>query len=551
MSLPESGALHLALQRLVAEATRDPRLASEFQRARREFFGGDGEDAVEPGPAAETRCVEWYLLERESEVLGEEPGRRMLREVAELDAAQALLMESVAGVFAVENTGTPGEVVRLRDLQDSVVHEVVAPLGLALSSGDLVVGRLYGTATRAGVVSPAVAVQNDGRALGAAFLADVHQLQLDRRLTQVEIEHLLFLPARRAEAAERALPPLEHVEAQLQGLLVSAGHADHDVAEISEALRQAASPGTVIGPILDELAFETDVDLDAARRLLIDLWNAQRRISAGEAAAASRPRAADVATPSAPGLGQRLASRIEEGLERAEDLEELFAEVEAMIGDGAGIDDDAEAAAGGDVWEGDLAPLIQEYLWEEQRSGGDAERVLHELVRQQREAPVPRMNLEDVQAEDLLRLFVGAYLAAEPRARAQRVQSYWAIVEHFFRWAERTQEFELGAPLEACRDGFVAEVERIHRASLALSTPPSAGAELPPPALLRVGEVDRDGFEVLRGGDRVWVETAAAPADLRQGDLLLGTLQRESEVGGALRGLVLVLPASAEPMLGE
>src|SRR5690606_8885278 len=106
--------------------------------------------------------------------------------------------------------------------------------------------------------------------LAVAFQRDIKSLGLDRRLSQIEIEHLVFrrFASGATVAGVQPVEPLERLEAALQGLLDAVGRGEQ-VPHISEALRGAEAPGPVLGPILDDLAFHSDVDLDRARELLV------------------------------------------------------------------------------------------------------------------------------------------------------------------------------------------------------------------------------------------------------------------------------------------
>ncbi len=236
--------LQAALQNLYAAALRESHLEAEVQRARREFFGPRIHGKL--APVAEQRFLEWFLLERESERLGAPPREALL---PSCDAAE-LLEDSFASVFTVASSGNG--VADVRDLQDEDSFELSVPEG-ALQKGDLVVGRLHPDPSGGWQPSAALAVYRPGAALASAFQRDLKNLDLDRRLTQIELEHLLL--ARTPGATEIARPPIEHIEAQLETVLRRGG-CGRSAAEISEDLALAARPGAVVGPLLDELAFD-------------------------------------------------------------------------------------------------------------------------------------------------------------------------------------------------------------------------------------------------------------------------------------------------------
>jgi hypothetical protein len=115
--------------------------------------------------------------------------------------------------------------------------------------------------------------------------------------------------------------------------------------------------------------------------------------------------------------------RLDQGLAAHEDLEQLFADVEGMLGAAAadGDDDDGDGAA-----EGDLAPLITEYLWERGHAAETAPaRVLAELLAQQRSLPVPGVYLEAIPARDFSRLLLQVYLGSTSSRRWPSASGRW------------------------------------------------------------------------------------------------------------------------------
>ena len=266
----------LALQRtlgvFLARLEQQPGLRAEMARARREFFGVEPPDR-DPlrQAAADARFTEWYLLERDSEVLGEVPVRCLARAMREPQPGQEMLLASAVSVYLVEKGG---EVVQLRDMQDGQIREMERPPMLDLSPGDVLVGRMFADDRGYWVPSTAVAVQHEARSLARAFQRDLTSLNLDRRLTQAELEHLLFRHWRLVAQAREDHMPLERLEAELDRMLSDAGESELSAQEVSTALRESEHPGQVMGPVMDEVAFETDIDLERLRLLLVEIWNA-------------------------------------------------------------------------------------------------------------------------------------------------------------------------------------------------------------------------------------------------------------------------------------
>ncbi|MEC7583992.1 MAG: hypothetical protein VYE77_06715 [Planctomycetota bacterium] len=586
--------LHDALGQLFDQAMADSRMATDAQQARREYFGPDLEVAEAPQGAAaldprEVRFREWFLLERQSLPLGEVP-------LVALHATprRDCLEDSLAGVFTVR--AKDGERVTARDLQDEdgEILDLAAPDGTLLD-GDLVVGRLYRDNLDSWVPSPAVAVYRPGQQLAVAMAGDLQRLGLDRRLWQIELEQLLLRQQQQLAVQEKPLTsrPVEHLEAELQRLFDQADE-HYDVTEISEALLASERAGPVIGAILDELAFETKVDLERGRRLLLELWSAHhhhefdpadaadgartgaaRESSGGdadepgpaEASAPDQPMADEAREPSGETLGQRLARTLSDGLEAQEDVEKLFEKLEAMAGidpeEEKEDDDDAravldavmtsgprgaeEGAATTDT--GDFDPLMQEYLWETNQQDSPTHASLALFLQLQRNAAVPRTDLELLTGEDLNRFLLHVYLSGQPDRRADEVRQAEACVRGFLDWARQTQEYELDKVLDGRTGSLLDHLDRLDEASQALSTPGPV-AEARPPALWRVVDVDEKGFGLRSEDSHYWVQhPRAMDSTLHEGDLLLGALAPEDTSQGKLSGLVVVLPGDAESLI--
>lgn len=558
-----------AVTALAARLAKDSHLAAELQRARREFFlDGKAASASLPGAgeAAELRFQEWFTLERESEVLGAVPAT-----VPDLGGDAADYVDSQSGLWLVQQV-TP-RTVEARDLQDGQTIDLNAPAG-ALEPGDLVVGRVYAEGAGRWTPSTAAAIFRPGNEIAQAFLRDMQRVGLERRLQQVELERLLLMrpTAPRATAAPAAAPaaaepdePLEHLEADLDRLLTGAG-SEHSAAAISQQLAMAVRPGPVLGPLLDDLAFDTTVDLDAARELLLAIWNAHHRARSDDGDAPAAERAAPGET-----LGERLVRTLDEGLAQKRDVEELFAQLERMAGIEPDEQDDADAdaedadedAEDGEAWRGDdegdgadedadgnLAALIEEYLWETGRTEDPAAADLRHFAQLQANAALPHRDLEEITSGDCMRLLLHVYLAAPPTERAARVRSTFEQLRGFYQWAVEVQEMDVGTVLEGCRGALIDQVERLQAACVALSTPATGRAR---PGMLEVEEVAKAGFGVRDddGGDH-WIDAPQAVAHLRVGDLLLGALAPAAagpKAGRSFSGLVVALPADARALM--
>ena len=142
MTGTDPGRLQTALHTLFERAVRNSRIATEVQRARREFFGPAEAPAATSGdPAAaewmrEQRLMEWFLLERESDALGGAPAETM-----PLQGDEGDLADSMVGVFRLTATG---DQVLAHDLQDEAAEPLeLIVTGADLQPGDLLVGRFF------------------------------------------------------------------------------------------------------------------------------------------------------------------------------------------------------------------------------------------------------------------------------------------------------------------------------------------------------------------------------------------------------------------------
>jgi hypothetical protein len=589
----------LAVARLSRRLAAEPRLQAEIRRARREFFGSDqpmGAKLQGAADTAEHRFAEWFALERECDSLGAVPVD--IEPFAEVGQD---LLGSMAGVFLVQATAAGG--ASALDLQDDTILDLFVPAG-SLQAGDLVVGRLYPSGSGSWTPSTAAAVFRPGTAIGQAFLRDVRRLDLDRRLRQIELEHLLLRrpdQARSPTSSTEPAVPLERLEAELEGLLQQAG-SEQGAGAISEQLALAVRPGPVMGPLLDELAFDTEVDLDRMRTLLLQIWNHHHDDVDQVVAAATAivdPERSD--GPPGETLGERLVRALDEGLQQKRDVEELFAQLERMAGlapgaadetdeppadddidrsedeaaqrdrgydrnpddddelddadddeqddpaeAGAAVDDEDDGAPAG-VAEGDLLPLVEEYLWETGQTDPAIAAPLRAFAELQQNAAVPRQDLEQLEAVDVMRFLLHIYLAAPAVGRAAAVRRAFTELGRFCHWAATTQEMAVNKLLDPCQGPLLDHLDRLQAAGLALS---SAHRPERRPGILLVEDVEGDGFGVRDDdGEHHWLQANPAQAALLQrGDLVLAAFA-PGPAGGTLVGPVVVLPSDARALM--
>ncbi|MFN3240456.1 MAG: hypothetical protein ACE37K_02970 [Planctomycetota bacterium] len=535
---------------LAKQLSDNQRLHAELQRARRQFFG-EQQDRV-GDDAAEHRFAEWFLFERESESLGAVPIT-----VPPYSAQADELEDSIAGLFLVESVG---DSVTARDMHNDEMLELAD--ARSLQPGDLLVGRLYPATQERWSASAATPALRPGRELAEAFVHDLKELELDRRLQQIELEHLLLRQHGHAEVPvvpgppPQPVAPLEHLEADLEQLLQSVGDR-HSAEVLSQQLAVAPRPGAFIGPLLDQLAFDTDVDLDKARRLLLEIWNAHH------AGPADRAEAPSTGTSGPPGetLGEQLVRTLDEGLGKQQDVEQLFSQMEKLAGIQPEEDDDddderataiVEQLGAGDGDSGDLAPLVTEFHWETEQQDADHSPLLL-WVELQRNAPVPNTDLESIRAPDLMRLLLHVYLRSAPTERATQVRAAFAELKRFYDWVAVTQELDQREVLETCKGALLEQLDRLQDAGVALS---NDRAPEQAPGLLQIEEIGADGFGARDddGGSHWLLADAAARERLEVGDLLLaGLAPSEPDAPTSMHrrpaGMVVVLPIDARSLI--
>ncbi len=542
---PDSLELRNRLHLLFQQATGPAAIKAEMARARRLFLGADTSGS-DPTEAAVTRFSEWFLLERESDIWGQTPRDHF---TGGGDALPTDLPDSRAGVFIVE--AHTDDFLRVRDLYDSSRCELTG-VPSRLRPGDILIGRLYAVDDGGFVPSAAVAILGAMPAVAVAIRKDFETFGSQKRLTQIELEHLFF---HRFDALGDVPqgPPLERLEADLQSVIERADLGDqYEAAGLSSALRATPHPGTVMGPFLELVAFESDVDLDDLRRLLLEIHN-----SPSPPATAEPDPSPDVPQPPAfddkvgEPLGARLARRIEFGLDHSESVEGLFADVEEMLGEPIDEHDDSDDSDLGDP--GDLAALVREYAWENKVTNTD-EAQLQRFVAIQRALAVPRLELEHLVADDVLRFLLEAWISNPPKRRVAVVQQAFELVGHFFEWATSTQGFPLEDVQRECRARLIDDLPRLQQASLALSTSDQPTAD---------DVAQAEMVEITRlEHNRVWIAPIDSGADqaidlapesaswLREQDICIAGVDRRATTP-AFRGVVLVVPAQLRALLGS
>lgn len=223
-----------------------PRMAAEWERASADFLTPDPESAV--------RFREWFLLERHSPTLGAVP---VVAWAEDLDPAWAEpLQDSLLGVLRPVGSADEG-IWSLLDLWTGRALSIERPGDWDLDRDDLLIlGRFVSLGTGLYRPLPGVALLSSP-GLIEAVEADLDAARHEKRLaslSQLEMERAFFAKADPASA-----------ETRLEALLAEQAPG-WSLQRIEAALREGGQ-----GELLDRLAFETEIDLDAFRRLLPEL----------------------------------------------------------------------------------------------------------------------------------------------------------------------------------------------------------------------------------------------------------------------------------------
>ncbi|HMQ22862.1 MAG TPA: hypothetical protein PKE00_10260, partial [Planctomycetota bacterium] len=280
--------------------------------------------------------------------------------------------------------------------------------------------------------------------------------------------------------------------------------------ELCYALEVAESPGSVIGPVMDALAFRTDADLDHARRLMLRLWNAHRAAAlrraegaVSDGSAASEGEEAETApTPTASTkvpLGERVFEELSRGPRDGESMEELFERLEAMVDAGRpatkeATDEDADDARWHAPDEGDLAAFVEEYLWERGHSehppSTDHARALRDLVQELARSDL--VSVTNLTESALLSSLVQAWARGESQACVAWLEALSAFQE----WLSAVQELELDFDSTALRQEVASAADRCQAIEALLTR---AGARDDAPRSYHVQRSSAGSWELVSG----------------------------------------------------
>jgi len=563
MTLPQTS-IERAFLELLEHARSDEALGPEFLRSRVEFLGRDvAAQGSRASEMAARRHAEWFLLERISDAHESLPVELLGSELAEAqDLERGLAYEALLGSFAsvFEITGvSSGEGVWVRDLAGRGEYPLEeADASRALEPGDLLVGRIFPVGDALHRISHSAGFFRD-EALLAAVRKDLERAREGRRgvlrLSQRELETMFFAGLSSAEAP--LLEPGAKSTANAAALLVDTARrtlaeGGLSASEIEDVLAELAvepfdsksilpGAGDRLGEILAELAFRSDVDLEAARRVLALAWPALSAPPAAPRENPPRPKRArgrrlrPSREDTSPDVLRALAE-FDAGRAKGDDLEALFAHLERQLEIES---DDAPEDSTAPDFPGVVGAMVVEFLWDVERErGAEAARQLAAIANFAQFAGSHGV-FENLAERDLL-LYCCLWLPERAATAADAARSFAALVE-FAAWAEQQHEVALASALEPTRAALEQSLPRVCTANARLRA--------------RLGGL-REGGEMLgyeggsaartsKGEERQVAMEAGAVAFVEPGDFL----RVQTAPGGQLRVVCVYPPQTAR--LGE
>ena len=454
-----------AFHALHAQIERDPTLHAELVRAALEF----GDAAQETPRAAELwkrRLLEWFVLERASGSMRAPPLEELLEgaRAGDDDGVTILagaLRGSQVGIFTVTGVEA-GRGLWMKELASRGEYPIAEAEAAAMfQHGDLVAGRIFPLEDGSWHVSCAAAFFRNTE-LVRAVESDLERARAARRgfvrVSQLELERMFFGSS--AGKTDDAL-------SAARDLLTRGGVAAEEIDQLFDRLAEAPfeaervvhGADDVLADVLDRLAFDTAVDLDEARRLLVLAWS--------ELAGRGRGRGASLQPaerrPERPSrdVAEALAD-FERARESGSPLDQAFRELEAELG--LDDDDDSEPDAPAPDFPGVVGAIVEEYLWEvrtrDDRRAAEAES-LRAFADYGRSIGV----LENLGVRDLLAYACHWLPESDRLGDADAARAHLSAWNDFLRWADEEQGLALHAAFKPTLRGLESSLPRIIEAN--------------------------------------------------------------------------------------
>jgi hypothetical protein len=455
-------ACFLALERAVE---RDPALSRELAASRDVFLPGlEGEaEGSREATLARRRMLEWFLLEKVRTAPEEARVTALLDRCAASTAGDAAtvsraLAGSHASVFEVTGVDPDGG-VRLWDLAGLFEFLAIEPAGArVLEQGDLIAGRVFPIDASTCRISRAAVVWRNQRLL-EAIRADLERAREagppgrkgTLRLRQADLEAMFHLHGHGTEAKgpREAGPSAPSAIDRARRLLAGAGVEPSEVDSIFRILA-AERPGErdlvpgllpgahdALAAVLDELAFDTSIDLIAARKTLTAAWEElyAARMAPDEPEPLQEPgqQPADVASAVAAFDRRRSAGA---------SLDETFRDLERDLGLADEPSEDEEDTPAPD-FPGVVGAIVEEFLWEQQIEHGAETAERYAILKSLGRFAAGIGLLENLSARELSAYACHWVLAEREVADAESAARLVDALERFCAWAQETQEVPL------------------------------------------------------------------------------------------------------------
>ena len=538
MTLPTES-IEQGLERFAALVGENSQLREELGSSGHEFFGGEPprKNAAE-ALLAGRRHLEWFLFERHSPALFGSPSEHLLEAwleeaPSELGNRGQVLTNSFVGLFEVVEL-LPGVGCWLRDMAGFGSYALAHPLEDGrLQTGDLLVGRLFPIEDGLHCASSAAAVFRSPT-LAEALEKDLEQIRATAtgkvlRLSQNGLEKM-FWGAGHEPRTEDAVGDLQTFLREVAAL--PEHRVDSILADLAETPfapdNLIPGAGDPLGAILDDLAFGTDVDLDAARRTLLIAWQemAQQTPAANQAPLSNAQENQESEGPSA------AVARFDSGRQAGQDLDDLFNNLEKDLGLDSVADENPEEDLPAPDFPGVVGAMIDECRWEYENGDDKGTEINFDSLALLAEFAESIGVFEELSAAELLRFLTFWIHEREALRTSQEARELLISLRSFMVWVQTAHEHPLKDQFDSTLERLQESLPRIVELNRALPSAVAA-ADDPRGMLFEVCVNAKGHFDHLRDRDgqahKVQMESSLG-ARLRAGDRLHGWLDSDGEL---------------------
>ncbi|MFT5732592.1 MAG: hypothetical protein ACJAZN_000195 [Planctomycetota bacterium] len=507
------GAIERCLETLGAVVRSDKLLSEEFSSSIEFFFRGPaplhGDQGIGATLLAARRHLEWFLMEYHSPTLRGSMLDRLAEAYADRvadakkqespDIAEAMekaldsLLRSHAGIFEVEEV-RKGAGAWLRDLTgfgsfamgDAAVAEI-------LTGGELVVGRLYPAGEGVHLASPAAAILAS-KSVTKALQRDLNTIRDNGpnkivRVSQGDLEVMFFGAGLKVAIGDApvgsGLKPSEDPVGDAHAKLAAAGLGETRArAAVSMLAREPRDPDSlvhgasdVLGSILEELAFDTDVDLSLARSALLEAWELVSMPAASKGsptiapAAARRSAVTDTDADDDLDEEQRAAAlaAFTQGSARGADPAQLLEALQSELGIDPDEPSPGETEEPAPDFPGVVGAMLEEMKWELNATEPDTDLEAFAPLDHLAEFAKPIGVFEELKGRDMFRF--ATFWVQEKNVLQSDAEAVALVgaLRTFCNWALDAHEVDLGSEFLYALDGMEFSLPRMRHANLRLA----------------------------------------------------------------------------------